>query len=186
MSRKYKIHDQERAYFVTFTVIHWIDFFIRNEYRQIFIDSVKYCQAQKGLEVFAWCIMTSHIHMIIKTDGRNRLQDIIRDLKSFTSRSARKALENWSHIDESRREWLLHMMYRAGKYNSNNNDYQFWQQHNNPIELNTNELMDRTLEYIHMNPVKAGFVDAPESWVFSSARDYYLGVKGPIELVFME
>ena len=167
-------------------MIHWIDFFIRNEYREIFINSVKYCQAHKGLEVFAWCIMTSHIHMIIRANNGNRLQDVIRDLKSFTSRSARKTLENPDLIAESRREWLLHMMYLAGKYNSNNKDYQFWQQHSNQIELNTNELMDRTLDYIHMNLVKTGFVEVPEAWVYSSARDYYLGVKGPIELIFME
>ena len=73
MSRKYKIRDQERPYFVTFTVINWIDVFIRNEYRNIFIDSVKYCQLNKGLEVYAWCMMTSHVHMIIGSNGQNSL-----------------------------------------------------------------------------------------------------------------
>ena len=91
MSRKYKIRDQERPYFVTFTVINWIDVFIRNEYRTIFIDSVKYCQQHKGLEVYAWCIMTSHVHMIIGRNGDNPLEGIIRDLNSFTSRSIRES-----------------------------------------------------------------------------------------------
>ncbi len=63
MSRKYRISDQERPYFVTFTVINWIDVFIRDEYRNIFLESVRYCQTNKGLEVHAWCMMTSHVHM---------------------------------------------------------------------------------------------------------------------------
>ena len=70
MSRKYKFTDQEHPYFVTFTVIQWIDVFIRDEYRNIFLDSVRYCQKNKGLEVHAWCIMTSHVHMIISTKGK--------------------------------------------------------------------------------------------------------------------
>ena len=185
MSRKYKIRDQQKLYFVTFTVIHWIDVFIRDEYRLIFIDSIKYCQQNKGLEVYAYCIMPSHIHLIIGTLGINDLEGIIRDLKSFTSRSIRKTLENNYQIHESRKEWMLRMMYNAGKYNSNNNDFQFWQQHNHPIELNTNELMDQKLEYIHLNPVASGFIEIPEAWIYSSARDYSGTAKGLVELVFI-
>jgi putative transposase len=76
-------------------------------------------------------------------------------------------------------------MYSAGKYNSNNNDFQLWQQHNQRIELNTDEMIDQRLEYIHLNPVAAGFVDQPESWLYSSARDYSGTAKGLIDLVFI-
>src|SRR5687767_2191039 len=110
MSRKYKIRNQEGIYFVTFTVIDWIDVFIRDEYRIIVIDSIKYCQREKGLEVYAYCFMTSHIHMIIGTKGINRIEFIIRDLKSFTSRHIRKALE--ASECESRKEWMLRRMYQ--------------------------------------------------------------------------
>jgi putative transposase len=184
MSRKYKITNSDKAYFVTFTVIHWIDVFIRDEYRQIFIDSVRYCQKHKGLEVFAWCIMPSHIHMILRTTGLNPLEAVIRDLKSFTSRSIRKTLED-CNFGESRREWLLYMMYRTGRFNGNNKDWQFWQQHSNPIELSTNQLVENTLDYIHMNPVKAGFTLSPDAWIYSSASDYYHASKGPIDLIFI-
>ena len=37
MSRKFKIRDQEAVHFVTFTTIHWLDVFIRAEYRDIFL-----------------------------------------------------------------------------------------------------------------------------------------------------
>ena len=82
MSRKYQIRDQEQFHFVTFTVVRWIDLFIRNEYKDIFVDSVRYCQREKGLLVGAWCMMTSHVNMIIGTDGTMLLQDIIRDFFS--------------------------------------------------------------------------------------------------------
>jgi putative transposase len=171
MSRKYKIHDQRKLYFITFTVVDWIDVFIRDEYRNVVIDSIRYCQANKGLEVYAYCFMTSHIHFILGTNGENKLEHIIRDLKSYTSRHIRKVLEDTAQVKESR-EWMLQRFYKAGKHNVNNNDYQLWQQHYHPIELSTNEMIDRSLDYIHNNPVEAGFVDVPEAWLYSSARDY--------------
>ncbi len=143
MGRKYAIRDQEKFYFVTFTVIHWLDVFIRDDYRCVFIDSVKFCQKEKGLLVGAWCLMTSHAHMIIGTSSEMKLEDIIRDLKSFTSRHIRKAIEG--NIQESRKEWLLRAMYKAGTQKSNNKDLQFWQQHSHPIEMNSNDIIDSKL-----------------------------------------
>ena len=184
MSRKYKIHNQSSIYFVTFTVIDWIDVFIRDEYRAIVVNSVRYCQENKGLEVYAYCFMTSHIHLIIGASSRLPLEGIIRDLKAFTSRHIRKILEDDGQVKESR-AWILSRMYYAGKYNSNNKDFQFWQQHSHPIELNTAVVIEQTLDYIHLNPVAAGFVDVPEAWTYSSARDYAGIAKGPIELIFL-
>ncbi|MEQ6117935.1 transposase, partial [Reichenbachiella sp. MALMAid0571] len=141
MGRKYAIRDQNQFYFVTFTVVYWLDVFIREEYKSIFLDSVRYCQANKGLQVGAWCIMTSHVHMAIGTTGDQKLEDIIRDLKSYTSRHIRKYIEN--NPQESRKEWLLWMMKRAGNKASNNKGFQFWQQHNHPIELSTNSIVQQ-------------------------------------------
>ncbi len=129
--------------------------------------------------------MTSHIHMILGTKGDNNLEAIIRDMKSFTSRNFRKALEDTNQVHESRREWILRKMYSTGKFNNNNNDFQFWTQDNHPIELSTNEILDQKFEYLHLNPVVAGFVDQPEAWLYSSAR-YYAGIaKGAIDLIYI-
>lgn len=182
MSRVYKIHNQEKLYFVTFTVIEWLDVFVNEEYRDIFLRSVKFCQKEKGLEVYAWCIMTNHVHMIIGTEGKMKLEDIIRDLKSFTSRQIRKAIET---SKGSRKVWMLNRMKTAGHLNRRNKDFQFWQQHNYPIELSDNNMMDQRLNYIHNNPVKAGFVSRPEDWLYSSARDY-CGENGLLEILFIE
>jgi putative transposase len=169
VSTKYKIRNQEKIYFVSFAVINWIDVFVRNDYKNIIIESLQYCQKNKGLEIYAWCIMTSHVHLIIGTVN-NPMENILRDLKSFTSTKLRKAIED--NMQESRKEWMLWMMKRAGSKNSNNTDFQFWQQNNHPIELWDNYMMQQKLDYIHNNPVEAGFVDEPEFYLYSSARDY--------------
>ncbi len=77
MGRKYKIRDQEKFYFVTFTIVYWLDVFIRQEYRNIFIESIKYCQKEKGLLLGAYCIMTSHVHLALGTKGDEKLEDIL-------------------------------------------------------------------------------------------------------------
>lgn len=170
MSRKYKIRDQHKLYFVTFTVIHWLDVFTRNEYKDIFLDSLRYCQKYKGLDLFAYCVMSSHIHLILGRSGEPDLDAIIRDIKKHTSLKIIEAIRDNS--DESRREWLLWFFSRAGKKNPNNTNYQFWQQHNKPIELSTNEMIDQRLNYIHNNPVEAGYVLSAEHFLYSSAINY--------------
>jgi putative transposase len=131
MSTKYKFRDQDQFYFVSFSVVNRIDLFIRNEYKDIMLESWKFCQAQKGLEVYGWCIMTSHVHMIIGTKGEN-LENIMRDMKRHTSIALKDAIKR--HPGESRREWILWMMERAGEKSSQNLNFQLWQQDNHPIE----------------------------------------------------
>ena len=170
MSRKYKIQDQDKLYFVTFTIVQWLDVFIRKEYKDIFLESIRYCQLNKGFEVYGYCIMSSHIHMIVGRNGEQKLEDIIRDIKKFTSVKIIEAIKN--NEQESRRELLLWLFERAGKNNSNNTNYQFWQQHNHPVELSTNEMIDQRLAYIHNNPVEAGIVLSQEDYLYSSAVNY--------------
>jgi putative transposase len=83
MGRKYIIRDQSKPYFVTFTIVNWIDVFIRDIYKQIVIESLAYCQQNKGLQVYAYCVMTSHIHLILGVEEGYLLEDVVRDLKSF-------------------------------------------------------------------------------------------------------
>jgi putative transposase len=183
MSRKYKFKDQEKLYFVSFAVVYWIDLFIRNEYKDILLDSWRYCQANKGLELYAWCIMTSHVHMIIGSNG-DKLEDIMRDMKRHTSEALKNTIQN--HPAESRREWMLWMMERAGKKNSNNSNFQLWQQDNHPIELTTPAITHQKLDYLHYNPVEAGFVESPEEYLYSSAIDYYTNRKGKIPILHID
>ncbi len=92
MSSKYRFGDGRHVHFVTFTVVHWIDFFIREEYRSILINSIKHCQREKGLQVYGYCIMTSHVHLLVASDGTQKLDNVVRDLKSYTSQCFHKEL----------------------------------------------------------------------------------------------
>ena len=88
-----------------------------------------------------------------------------------------------NNVHESRKEWIIWMMERAGKKNGNNKDWQFWQQHNKPLKITGQQMFDEKLLYIHQNPVQAGFVTKEEDWKYSSARDFY-GIKGLVELSY--
>ncbi len=182
MSTKYKFRDQEQLYFVSFSVVYWIDLFVRNEYKEIILDSWKHCQANKGLEIYAWCIMTCHIHMIIGTHGE-KLENIMRDMKKHTSIELRKAIQQ--HPEESRLEWMLAMMGKAGKENSQNLEFQLWQQDNHPIALYDQKILHQKLNYIHNNPVVAGIVDKPEDYLYSSVRNY-CDMPGLLEIIMVE
>lgn len=182
MSSKYKFKNPDGIYFISFAVVYWIDVFIRNEYKNIFLESLKYCQQNKGLKVHAWVIMTSHVHLIISASD-NKLEDIVRDFKSFSSRKLKEAIQD--NPQESRKEWMLWMMERAGKKNSNNGNWQFWQQDNHPIELWDNYMQEQKLNYLHQNPVEAGFVARAEDYCYSSANDY-CDEKGLLDIVKIE
>lgn len=181
MSSKYKFRDQDSLYFITCTVVYWMDVFVRNEYKEIFLDGIKYCQNKKGLEVYGWCIMTSHIHLIIGSKG-DKMEDIMQSLKTYTSRLIKEAVK--CNNMESRKEWMLWMMERAGKQNRHNGKWQFWIEGNHPVELFDNNIMQQKLDYIHNNPVEAGFVEKAEDWKWSSAGDY-AGRKGLIDILYI-
>jgi len=182
MSAKYKFHDQDLLYFVSFSVVNWIDLFTRKEYKDIMISSWKHCQQYKGLEIYGYCIMTNHIHMIIGTHGEN-LENIMRDMKKHTSNALRAAIEQ--HPLESRKEWMLWMMKKAGKKNSQNESFQLWQQDNHPIELFDLTILHQKLDYTHYNPVVAGFVENPEDYLYSSARNY-CGLPGLMDVILVD
>ncbi len=182
MGRKYIFHEHDQLYFVSFATVNWIDVFVRRIYCDIIVDSLKYCIENKGLELYAWCIMSSHVHLIISTETGN-LSDIMRDMKRHTSKAILKEIE--STTQESRRDWLLFMFKRAGKHNSNNEKYQFWQQHNHPILLSNHQMQQQRLNYLHNNPVASGAVEYPPEYLYSSAKDYYLDVPGLLPVILL-
>jgi len=180
VSRKYKFHNPDGIYFISTATVYWLDVFTRMSYKDIVIDSLKYCIQEKGLVVYAYVIMSNHIHLIIarNPDGDN-LSDILRDFKKYTAMHLIKAIK--TNQQESRREWMLWMMQRAGKKNGNNTNYQFWQQHNQPIELE-GKWIDQKMDYIHENPVEAGWVAEAHDYYYSSARNY-ADMETPLKIV---
>ncbi len=182
MSRNYKFHNPEGVYFVSFAVVEWLDVFTRNEYKDVIINSLQYCQKEKGMELYAWCIMTNHMHLVFKSIRELKPEILLRDFKRFTSRAIIKAIQE--NENESRKDWLLDQFVKAGEKSSNVKKYQFWRHDNKPIELWSNKVIDEKISYIHNNPVEEGIVYKPEEYVYSSAKDYS-GELGLIEGVIV-
>jgi REP element-mobilizing transposase RayT len=176
MSRKYKFHKPDGLYFISFAVQGWVDVFTRNAYKNILVDNLEYCQKQKGLEIFAWCIMTNHLHLIAKAEGKYSLPDILRDFKKFTSKAIYKAISE--NNSESRREMLL-------QHFTTSEGIRFWRSDNNPVELWSNAVIAQKLNYIHQNPVEEGLVFRAEEYVYSSAIDY-AGERGMLNIFLIE
>ncbi len=153
-------------FFTTLTVVGWIDVFIRSEYADILIQNLNYCIENKGLKVYAFCIMLSHLHLISSTE-EGSLSDVLRDFKSYTAKKIIELIKQ--NPQESRKDWLLYLFEYYAKKQSHNVQYQFWQQHNQAISLETNDWITEKINYIHQNPVKARLTDEATHYIYSSA-----------------
>jgi len=169
---RYFINDQNATYFLTCTVIHWIDVFIRREYKDIVVDSLKYCVEQKGLELNAWVIMSNHLHLVGRAREPHRMSDILRDFKKFTSK---RIVEAIVEMPESWREWLLDKFSFEARRTRRAENYKLWTDDNHAIDLTHLSAMEK-VDYIHRNPVRAGLVFQPDQYPYSSAVDYAGGI----------
>lgn len=176
----YKIRNQAATYFMTFTIMGWIDVFSRQRYRDIIIDSFQYCRTSKHLKIGAFVIMSNHLH-IIWTAEKSNLSDIVRDFKTFTSKAISRSIQD---DPESRREWLLYMFAFYAKRTAANDYYKIWTGDNHPEEVFSDTFLRAKLDYIHQNPVRAGLVAEPASYLYSSASNYESG-KGIMEIDFL-
>ena len=159
--------------------------FTRNEYKQIIVNSFDYCRKNKGLELYAYVPkafgMTNHIHLIARAKEPFHLSDIIRDFKKFT---ANQLLLLMQQPTESRSDWMMKRFEFSAKSNARNSVYQLWTHENHAIELFTPKFTNQKLDYIHNNPVRAGIVEKPEDYLYSSARNY-AGLKAMCAIDFL-
>ena len=171
----------KELYFTTSTVIDWVDIFTRPVYKHIVVESLAYCQEQKGLDIYSWVLMTNHLHMIVGTNKADiSLSDILRDFKKYTNKKILAAIEG--NQQESRKEWVLDRCHFAGKNDKKIKNYRFWQEGNHVEQLYTYDFYKQKLDYIHMNPVRQEIVERPEEYLYSSARNY-AGIKGLLNVI---
>jgi len=126
--------------------------------------------------------MPTHIHLVFRIISELTPQQVIGDLKRYTSKAIVKAIRE--NPQESRKEFLLERFANAAKNSSNVRDYKFWQHENHPIELWSPKVTNEKINYIHNNPVEAGLVHIPEKYAYSSAKDYS-GEKGLVNNVIV-
>ena len=173
----------DELYFVTDTVVDWVDIFTRPRYKHLIIESLEYCQQNKGLVIYAWVLMSNHLHAIVSSKGEKPVSDIWRDFKTYTSKQIVSTLEQ--DPVESRREWMLNRFEYAGRNDKKIKQYRFWQEGNHAQEIYLSFYFDQKMEYIHQNPVKAEIVNRPEDYRYSSAIDY-AGGKGLLDVVVVK
>ena len=182
MSTKYKATTTDEAYFITITTVGWIDVFVRFNQKNNIIKALQYCQENKGLEIYAYCLMTSHIHLLCKATNGFILSDVMRDFKRFTSK---KIIQTIIEEPESRREWMLDYFSKASEHLKKKQNYKVWQNGYHAEHIYSNKFILQKLNYIHNNPIKDKIVTQPEDYYFSSARNY-AGLDNDLEIVLLD
>ena len=173
-------------------MVGWLDVFTRNEYKDLFLESLQFYQKNKGLEIHAWCILTNHGHLVFRSINDQKPELLIGDIKRFTSQSIVKSIQENSRdpslkgelAKQSRREFLLDFFKKEAEKSSNVKHYQFSRHDNKPIELWSNKVIQQKIDYVHNNPVEEGLVYKPEDYVYSSATNY-AGQKGLVDDVIV-
>ena len=176
---RYPIRNQHGIYFLTFTVVEWTDIFTRPVYKNIITDALNHCIKHKNLEVFAWVLMTNHMHLIVRANTPFRLSDVIRDFKKFTSK---KIIEAINYTPESRREWLLHRFNFNAKYTRRAEYYKVWTDSNHAIFMEEHIPIRQKIDYIHNNPVRQLVVEEPTAYIYSSAGAYAGNKQVPVSI----
>lgn len=162
----WKIHPDTKYYFCTTSITSWYPVFTEIEYFSVIIDSLRYCQRNKGLSIHAYVIMINHIHLIISAENPQSIPNIFRDFKRYTSS------EISSLLIRNKQSNTLRIFKKEVTESGNNQEYKVWQPGYHPIGLQSEYFFNQKRQYIHENPVKKGYVNEPEHWRFSSAGNY--------------
>lgn len=180
---RYFISDQHGTHFLTFTVVEWTDIFTRPVYKQIIVDALNYCTVHKGLEVFAWVLMTNHLHLICRTAPPFHLSHFMRDFKKHTSKKISVSVQE---IAESRRDWLLHRFSFAAYSTARARDFKVWTDDNHAVCMEGRVPLFQKVDYIHNNPVRQYIVSEPQHYLHSSAGLYAGNKAGLVKVTVLE
>ena len=177
---RYKIVEENDIYFTTHTIVEWMPVFKERKYFEIIIESFKFCMQNKGLHIFGYVIMLTHFHLMAQTEEGIKFQDVMRDMKKFTSLEISKELES------DNQKLLLHVFKKAAEPEKGKRNYKIWQDEYHPQIIYADKVCRQKLAYMHNNPVRKGFVDKPECWYYSSARNYILGDDVALNIELLE
>lgn len=169
---RYVVTEPDQPHFLTCTVVGWLAIFSRPALVEIVLDSWRYLRANQGLRLYGYVILENHLHFVAQAP---ELGECVSRFKSFTARQIIDRLEQQGATN------ILDQLRAAKLAHKSDREFQLWQEGSH-AELVCNEaVMREKLDYIHQNPVKRGYIDHPEHWRYSSARDY-AGQTGLIEI----
>ena len=161
---RYKIFEGDHfPYFLTLTTVNWLPLFSNPTAANFVFDSLRYLQSNNQLIIFAYVLMENHLHLIASGENLNH------DLSRFKSYTARKCIDLYKNQNN---EFILKQLGFFKQPHRSDRKYQFWQEGNQPKRIHNDRMMQQKVDYIHMNPVRRGYVDLPEQWRYSSARTY--------------
>jgi putative transposase len=169
---RYRVIQNQEAYFLTCTIVNWMPLFADPSIVQIVLDSLHYLQKSGRIQVFAFVIMENHLHLIASAEN---LTKELGDFKSYTAGRIVDYLQE-KHSDRVLRELKFHKV-----PHKLDRTYQVWQEGSHPEILQSLDMLRQKMEYLHMNPVRRGYVDDPVDWRYSSARNY-AGKAGILEV----
>lgn len=153
-------------YFVTLTIMGWIALFNRQSTRDIIVKGLQRGQEKESLEIYCYVLMSNHLHVICRRVGAD-LKEFMGRFKSFTAKEIIKSIHQDSR--EIRKEWMLREFRLFAQQSSQYKDYHIWHYTDYPILLYNNHIIEQKRNYIHNNPVRAGIVTDPTTYLYSSA-----------------
>ncbi|MCH9698604.1 MAG: transposase [Gammaproteobacteria bacterium] len=169
---RYRITVPQAPHFFTATINQWIPIFTRPATVNIIYGSWHYLQQTTTFQLYGYVILENHIHFIAQSD------QLSKHIQSFKSWTARSILDR---LCEHNADFLLKQFAFYKKSHKTQSQYQFWQEGSHPRMIQDEVILRQKLEYIHQNPVKRGYVEQPEHWRYSSARNY-AGLNGLIDV----
>jgi REP element-mobilizing transposase RayT len=172
MTYSYRVFtDQHHAYFVTWTIVEWLPLFDQAPYRKIVLDALNYLGTHKSTQLNAFVIMPTHLHAILWPEIGISLSDVTRDFKRFTSREISREAKRQNDTNFIEIFKQARSENRAQKVST----FQVWQEGSHPEAIFTEKFARQKMDYIHLNPVRAGLVEMATGWLYSSAKAYILG-----------
>ena len=169
---RYQFKELDKPYFLTLTICGWQPIFTQPETVQIILDSWKYLQQNSNFKLYGYVILENHIHLIAQSDN------IQTDLQRFKSYTARQIID---YLKVQKISLILQQLAFYKKAHKSESEYQLWQEGSHPQVIESEDILRQKLEYMHYNPVKRGYIDKPEHWRYSSARNYS-GETGLVEI----
>jgi putative transposase len=171
---------RDACYFLTLNVVDKIDLFVRPAYKQVIADALNHFIAIKEVVVYSWCLMSSHLHLMITTAEGTGPAHFERDFKKYTTPELAKTIE--MEID-FRRDWMMQRFEDFSKSLRRIEKFNLWQNCSSPLHIDSSQpkLLLERIDHIHENPVRERIVELPEAYWFSSARDY-AGLKGLVNV----
>lgn len=109
-----------------------------------FVDLLRQMGLNYGIQLFAYCLMPNHFHLLVKAGER---ADLCRGMQWFTTTHVRR----------------YHRHYRSSGH--------LWQGRYKSFGIEDDEHLLTVARYIEGNPVRAALVDTAADWVWSSHRE---------------